>query len=430
MPEWIDFRLPDDWQIIPIKEVAVVIKSGGTPRRGNPEYWNGDIPFVLIQDITSAGLYLSDTEERIGHKGLSASSAWLVPPGAVLLSMYATIGATAINTIPLATNQAILAIIPKPEYSAEFLAFALRAHKSALSARNVQATQKNINKGIVETFPIPVPPLREQHRIAHVLTTVQTAIEQQARLIALTRELKSILIRKLFTEGLRGEKQKETEIGLVPESWEAEPLESMTTAIDYGTSVKCDYIQKGSPVLRIPNVVGGSIDISDLKYGHPKNNEIDNLKLAKGDLLFVRTNGVQENAGRCSIFNGELKDCYFASYLIRVRLDTTRFVPQFLNEYTKTEAGRALLSGRAVRTADGKFNINSGTIRSVCVPVPRIDEQEEIVKLLNLPEQKTNLHIQKQSLLQELFCILLHQLMTGQIRVNRSEFDFLDRLVE
>lgn len=90
---------------------------------------------------------------------------------------------------------------------------------------------------------VPVPSLPEQRRIAHMLTAVQTTIEQQARLIALTRELKSALMRKLFTEGIprphrsqRPVRSVETETGLVPESWEQLRLEKTGNVI-YGSTL-------------------------------------------------------------------------------------------------------------------------------------------------------------------------------------------------
>lgn len=261
----------------------------------------------------------------------------------------------------------------------------------------------------------------EQKKIAHILSMVQRAIEEQERIIAVTTELKKGLMQKLFTEGLMGEPQKQTEIGPVPESWEVVPLEQKAESFQYGTSVKCGYEPNGKPVLRIPNVVGGHVDILDLKFGKLKKNELGKLTLQKGDLLFVRTNGVKENAGRCSQFNDELDNCYYASYLIRVRLNPKTINPSFLNEYTRTEIGTSFLSGKAIRTADGKFNINSGTLKTMLVPVPEIEEQEEIAKILALIDNKVSLAVYKKIKLLDLFRTLLHELMTAKMRVNEVE---------
>ena len=213
---------------------------------------------------------------------------------------------------------------------------------------------------------------------------------------------------------------------MVPESWEVVTLENAAVAFDYGTSVKCERGKAGVPVLRIPNVVGGSIDLSDLKLGQPKRSELDQLRLRDGDLLFVRTNGVLENAGRCALYRGELGGCYFASYLIRVRVDSTKVLPAFVNEYARTERGRSFLSGRAIRPADGKFNINSGTLKRALLPLPSIDEQTEIVRQLDLVERKLTLHEAKRSAFTALFRTLLHQLMTAQLRVHDLDLPELE----
>lgn len=98
------------------------------------------------------------------------------------------------------------------------------AARQKLIAGSGKVAITNISQDVLATLQIPIPPLPEQRKIAGVLGVVQRAIEQQERLLALTAELKKALLHKLFTEGLRGEPQKQTEIGLVPESWDVEQL--------------------------------------------------------------------------------------------------------------------------------------------------------------------------------------------------------------
>jgi type I restriction enzyme S subunit len=102
-------------------------------------------------------------------------------------------------------------------------------------------------------------------------------------------------------------------------------------------------------------------------------------------------------------------------------LDPTILNPDFLNEYSRTEVGTSFLSGKAIRTADGKFNINSGTLKTMLIPVPEIDEQDEIVRTLTLLDDTANNAISKRTSLQDLFRTLLHELMTAKTRVHELE---------
>lgn len=196
-------KIPAHWKVVRLGEVAKCMKAGGTPKRSEPNFWGGDIPFVLIEDLTSCGLYLDTTKETITEEGLKNSSAWLVPPRSLLLSMYATIGETAVNTIPVATNQAILAIIPKDNFYAEFGAYLLKFHSSRLARYNVQSTQRNVNKGIVEKFSIPLPPLEEQKQIAHILQTVDQKIEAEKKQKQALENLFKSFLHNLMTAKVR-----------------------------------------------------------------------------------------------------------------------------------------------------------------------------------------------------------------------------------
>jgi len=137
-------------------EIAVVA-SGGTPRRDTPEYHGGSIPWAKITDITSAGKWIGETEETITREGLESSAARLFPAGTVLFSMYGSIGKTSIVQRPMATNQAILGLVPNPGIDSEFVYYALIYSREALFSRAQGTSQANINGALVKSFRVPVP---------------------------------------------------------------------------------------------------------------------------------------------------------------------------------------------------------------------------------------------------------------------------------
>ena len=405
------------WQQKQVNELGEII-TGRTPSTKRKDYYDGDYNLISPADLDN-GKYIKTAHKRLTRSGFEQCRA--LPRSTVLVGCIGNVGKLGMVADDCsATNQQINALICNTENDPDFVYYCFHANKDRFERAAVKTTVPILNKTNFGNFELNIPTLPEQKKIAHILSTVQRAIEVQERIIQTTTELKKALMQKLFTEGLRFEPQKQTEIGPVPESWEVLELEHKAESFQYGTSVKCGYETEGKSVLRIPNVVGGHVDTSDLKYGNPKKNELGKLILQAGDLLFVRTNGVKENAGRCSMFNGELEDCYYASYLIRVRLDPKILNPVFLSEYSRTEAGTSFLSGRSIRTADGKFNINSSTLKTMLVPVPAIEEQEEIARNLAVIDNKAINAQAKKAVLQDLFHTLLHELMTAKIRVHET----------
>jgi type I restriction enzyme S subunit len=200
-------------------------------------------------------------------------------------------------------------------------------------------------------------------------------------------------------------------------------LEVLREFLQYGTSAKCDYPKQGNPVVRIPNVMDGQVRCDDLKWCEFSAKEIESLVLESGDVLFIRTNGVRERVGTCAVYRGQPERALFASYLIRARLKTDELNPDFFQYFTATAVGTSLLGGRASPAADGKFNVNTTTIDSILVPLPKPDEQREIVGILQTIDRKISVHERKRATLQELFQTMLHQLMTAQLRVHTLALD-------
>ena len=304
----------------------------------------------------------------------------------------------------------------------------LNPHFFYYACLNLSLPNRGYNRHftILKEQHIPRPPLSQQTKIAALLHKVQQAIEIEKKLIAAAREFKQSAMQKLFAFGLNKEPQKESEIGLTPESWGIYALSDLREFLQYGTSAKCDYPKKGNPVLRIPNIIDGKIDCEDMKWCELSNKEIDSWILEEGDVVFIRTNGVRERVGTCAVYHGQPERALFASYLIRARLDVKKLNPDFFQYYTSTAIGTFLLGGRASPAADGKFNINTKAIDSLLVPLPSVIEQKEIVSILQKIDRKISVHNEKRKTLQELFEALLKQLMTGQLSIVDLQIDTSD----
>jgi type I restriction enzyme S subunit len=302
-----------------------------------------------------------------------------------------------------------------------FLAYFCRsdAARQQLIAGSGKVAITNISQDVLARLQIPLPPLPEQRKIAAVLNLVQRAIEQQERLIALTTELKKALLHKLFTEGLRGEPQKQTEIGPVPESWEVLPLGEFLTEAQYGLSTK--GTDSGTyPLLRMTNQQEGRISSDYLQYVELTEDQFRKFRMERRDILFNRTNSL-DLVGRTAIFDIE-GDFVFASYLIRLRTESGRLRPFFLNHYFNWDETQGRLKSIATR-AVSQSNISATRLRGFHVPVPDPKEQDEIVENLDCFDRKLAVHSRKKQCLTDLFCTLLHQLMTAQIRVHDLDLD-------
>jgi type I restriction enzyme S subunit len=186
----------DAWIECPLEAIAETT-SGGTPDRKRADFYGGGIPWVKSGELNDS--YIFQTEETLTPEGLQHSSAKVFPSGSLLMAMYgATVGKTGILKIDAATNQAVCAIFPNAEKAnADFLRYFLIGEREELLKQRYGGAQPNISQNVIRNFPVRLPPVHEQQKIAAVLGLAQRAIEQQERLITLTTELKKALLHKL-----------------------------------------------------------------------------------------------------------------------------------------------------------------------------------------------------------------------------------------
>ena len=183
----------------------------------------------------------------------------------------------------------------------------------------------------------------------------------------------------------------------LPDGWEWVKLGNILHDIKYGTSQKCDYNISGYPVLRIPNIVKGIIDLTDIKYGALTDSELKDLTLNENDLLFIRSNGSTNIVGQSTLVQHDLKDHAYAGYIIRVRLHNKYNNARYINMVMKTNLIREQIEG-PIRTTTGVKNINSNELMGLLVPLPPKNEQGIIIKqIINIDTTLSNLKVSIQS---------------------------------
>ncbi|HBY6980336.1 TPA: restriction endonuclease subunit S [Klebsiella pneumoniae] len=191
-------RFSGEWKRVKLGAIADM-NSGGTPKSTVEEYYGGNIPWVSISDMTSNGKWIATTEKYLTELGLNSSSARIYPKNSVLYAMYASIGECSIAAVNLTSSQAILGIRPKDCLNYEFLYFYLTSLKEKIKLQGQQGTQSNLNAGMVKEFELDLPSIREQQKIAAVLSAADAEISTLEKKLACLRDEKKALMQQLLT---------------------------------------------------------------------------------------------------------------------------------------------------------------------------------------------------------------------------------------
>ncbi len=411
--------IPNDWDVRILGDIADV-SSGGSAPQGD-KYFNGENPFVRVQhidqDSDSIIRYDLITDEAVKkYKLKKYKSGTIVFPksgASIYLKKRAMLPVDAYIVSHLcAVNSA------QEDVYQEFLFYGL---KQILLSKEKADGYPTLNLSEVKRVVISLPSFLEQKKVVRVLSGIKEAITLQEQIIAKTKELKRSLMQRLFTYGLRGEELKETEIGLMPESWEVVRLGdgNVLEMVQYGISVRGESSGK-YPILRMNSIIGGYVVAEKLQYVDITLELFKKFSLEQGDILFNRTNSI-DLVGKTGIFNltGEYT---FASYLIRLRTNKRKLNPEFLNLYLNIESSQERLKTLATRGVS-QSNISGSRLKTLCIPLPPdLDEQKEIAHILLSVDKKLFYSETRKQTLQSLFKTMLQLLMTGQVRVRDIDF--------
>ena len=335
-------------------------------------------------------------------------------PGDILISVRAPVGDVNIAADHCGIGRGLAAVRPGPDSDPWFLYFALLYSKPTLEAMATGSTFASVNRNTLNNLDIPFFDRLQQAAIGRFLWSLVSQIEQEDQALNTTQALKRAAMRILFTCGLWGESQKETGSGSVPASWTVVSLGALGKIGNGSTPKKAtsDYWANGTyPWLTSAKVYDREIVQADQFVTMRALSECHLPRVQPGAVLIAIT-GQGKTLGHCAVLRIEST---INQHLAYVALDQSRVVSVFVRGYLETQYDYLRQVGAGGGSTKGALTCSF--LRGLPIPVPPMDEQQEIVAVLDAIDRKIDLHHRKRTALDDLFKALLHKLMTGEIRV-------------
>ena len=188
-----------EWTHCRVSDLAEII-SGGTPKTSIESYWNGNIPWLSVKDFSGDSKYVSSTEKTITEEGLNHSAANLLDVNDIVISARGTVGELAMLSVPMSLNQSCFGLRPKCD--ADYLYYLLKIKVAELKQRANGGVFGTIIRTTFDSIKCTLPlELKDQHRIASILSTYDTFIENNTKRIRLLEKMAENLYKEWFSYG-------------------------------------------------------------------------------------------------------------------------------------------------------------------------------------------------------------------------------------
>ena len=337
----------------------------------------GALPYVGVEHVESmSGTILPlDQGSRVGD---GKSNTFLFDTRHVLYGkLRPYLNKVALPDFEGRCSTELVPLLPQASVDRSYLAYLLRRPEtvSYVMASVTGARMPRTDMKVLMSMPVPLPPIEEQRRIVDILNRAASIERLRATASAHLRDFVPALFIKMFGDPIEN-----------PMGWETVPLGDTLQMAQYGSSKKADAPSDAIPVLRMGNVgYDGYLDCSDLKHVDLSDDEFEKYLLAKGDLLFNRTNS-KELVGKTGIWDGRFT-AIAASYFIRLRVDPVTIDPTYLWAFMNTASMKARIFGMA-RGAIGQSNINAKELQAITVPLPPLDRQKKFAELVDAAKDR------------------------------------------
>ena len=388
-----------------IENIGNVV-SGSTPKRLKPEYWNGNINWASLKDISKlTGPYLTSTLETITELGYKSCSTQLLPEGTVLLSSRAPIGHLAVSKIKVCTNQGFKSIIPNDGVNSLYLYFALKYKIEAVKDLGTGTTFTELSKKRLEKFELPFPEtIEDQKRIAQVLTDCEELISKRKESITLLDELLKSTFLELFGDPVKNEK-----------GWEKDILKEIIGAVITGNTPPRknpkNYSSDNLEWIKTDNIVRGAKYLTNAKEYLSESGIKKGRAVEKGALLVTCIAGSEKSIGNCSLTDRKVA----FNQQINAIVPFDDIHPEFLywmfvifENYIKSYATKGM-----------KKIITKGEFEKINLFKPDYNIQQEFAKISEKVEETKKLYKNHLAELENLYGRLSQDAFKGELDLSK-----------
>lgn len=411
-------KLPSSWRWVSVGEITEVVRGASPRPKGDPRYFGGDIPWIMIADVTrQPGKYLYKTREGVTKAGAELSR--LIRAGELILTNSGTVCVPKILKVDGCIHDGFVAF-PTLQKNADlsFAYYWFEYVRPTMIQENRQGiTQVNLNTSIVRDMHFPLPPLPEQRRIVAEIEKQFSRLEEgvgalrrvQANLkryraavlkaacegqlapteaeLARSKKRKYETGEELLARILAERRQnwqgrgnyKEpaapdtSKLGKLPEGWAWATFEQIAERVTVGFvgSMKHEYVENGVPFLRGQNVRENRFDPDGLLHvGNEFHRKLSKSALRPGDLAIVRSGSV----GVTCVIPDSLPDSNCSDLVLVQR--PRGFIPQYGAYYMNSLAKRHIAAGKV---GVALIHFNTKSVAALDVPLPPLAEQKRIV---------------------------------------------------
>lgn len=392
--------LPDNWKVVRLDTITKIV-AGGTPNTQVSQYWGGNIRWLNSGGLNNKIIY--DTDGRITEEGLKKSSTKEIPKKCILVGLAGqgkTRGTIAINMIPLCINQSIAAIYPNSEiFHYKYLYFNLDNRYNELrQLSSGEGGRGGLNLKIISNLFIPLPPLKEQEKIAEILNAADLELSSYEKLIALKEKYKKGLMQKLLTPKIRFKEFKE--------QWKM---------------VKCGEVLREVSVRNKDDRETNIISVTNTR-GFTKQNEFFGKIVASKDTTnykIIHKNQFAYNPARINVGSIALLKDFDIGILSPMyvvfeckHLLSAEYLNHWLKSYFFMGVLEDYLSGSV------RKSLNFKDMEQISIFLPPLKEQQKIAEVLSSCDAEIQNLKDLCALLKKQKHVLMQRLLCGKVRVK------------